>query len=72
MNCVNGKSLVHVKDYPIKISNDRFIRIYKICRNLKEKNDDPIRRCATYQYSDIHQIVNKSPLDVNRWIKDNE
>ena len=38
----------------------------------KEENIEFIGRCGTYQYLDMHQVVNQSLLNVNRWIKDHE
>ena len=58
--------------YPVKTSDDRFGEIYKKYRNLKEENIEFIGRCGTYQYLDMHQVVNQSLLNVNRWIKDHE
>jgi len=58
--------------YPVKTSDDRFGRIYKKYRDLKEENIEFIGRCGTYQYLDMHQVVNQSLLNVNRWIKDHE
>ena len=49
-----------------------FGEIYKKYRNLKEENIEFIGRCGTYQYLDMHQVVNQSLLNVNRWIKDHE
>ena len=37
-----------------------------------QKNIEFIGRCGTYQYLDMHQVVNQSLLNVNRWIKDHE
>ena len=58
--------------YPVKTSDDRFGGIYKKYRSLKEENIEFIGRCGTYQYLDMHQVVNQSLLNVNRWIKDHE
>ena len=58
--------------YPVKTPDDRFGEIYKKYRNLKEGNIEFIGRCGTYQYLDMHQVVNQSLLNVNRWIKDHE
>ena len=58
--------------YPVKTSDDKFGRIYKKYRDLKEENIVFIGRCGTYQYLDMHQVVNQSLLNVNRWIKDHE
>ena len=62
----------HERYYPVKTSDDRFGRIYKKYRDLKEENIVFIGRCGTYQYLDMHQVVNQSLLNVNRWIKDHE
>ncbi len=58
--------------YPVKTSDNRFGEIYKKYSDLKEKKIDFIGRCGTYQYLDMHQVVNQSLLNVNRWIKDHE
>ena len=52
--------------------DDRFGGIYNKYKNLREKKIEFIGRCGTYQYLDMHQVVNQSLLNVNRWIKDHE
>ena len=58
--------------YPVKTPDDRFGGIYNKYKNLREKKIEFIGRCGTYQYLDMHQVVNQSLLNVNRWIKDHE
>ena len=47
-------------------------RNYKQYKNISEKNIDFIGRCGTYQYLDMHQVINQSMINIKKWIKNNE
>ncbi len=57
--------------YPVKTSDDKYGEIYKKYKMIKENKIDFIGRCGTYQYLDMHQVINQSLVNVNNWIKNN-
>ncbi len=58
--------------YPVKTSDNRFGEIYKRYKNLSEQlpNITFIGRCGTYQYLDMHQVINQSLISATNWIAD--
>ena len=58
--------------YPVKTHDDKYGKIYKEYKNIPKKRIDFIGRCGTYQYLDMHQVINQSLLNVKKWIKTNE
>ncbi len=58
--------------YPVKTHDDKYGKIYKKYKNISEKNIDFIGRCGTYQYLDMHQVINQSMMNIKKWIKNNE
>ena len=57
--------------YPVKTHDDKYGKIYKKYKNISEKNIDFIGRCGTYQYLDMHQVINQSMINIKKWIKKN-
>jgi UDP-galactopyranose mutase len=59
--------------YPVKTSDGRHDRIYDSYRALAERtaNVTFIGRCGTYQYLDMHQVINQSLMGVRHWIREN-
>ena len=58
--------------YPVKTSDGRYDRIYQSYKALAERelNVTFIGRCGTYQYLDMHQVINQSLMGVRRWLKE--
>ncbi len=56
--------------YPIKTSDGRFDEAYRKYRDLAEAEPrlDFIGRCGTYQYLDMHQVINQSLTTVRKWM----
>jgi UDP-galactopyranose mutase len=56
--------------YPVKTSDARFDAVYQRYRSLALERSDMtfIGRCGTYQYLDMHQVINQSLLGVHAWI----
>jgi len=56
--------------YPVKTSDGRYDRAYDSYRALAERvgNMTFIGRCGTYQYLDMHQVINQSLMGVRRSI----
>ena len=52
--------------YPVKTSDGRFDAIYRQYKALAEQERDLtfIGRCGTYQYLDMHQVINQSLMSV--------
>ena len=57
--------------YPVKTADDKYGKIYKKYKSLSEDNMDFIGRCGTYQYLDMHQVINQSMHSVKKWISNN-
>jgi len=57
--------------YPVKTADDRYGDIY---RRYKARADEDetlffIGRCGTYQYLDMHQVINQSLLGAEQWLR---
>lgn len=57
--------------YPVKTADGRFEKVYHRYRSLAEdkSNIDFVGRCGTYQYLDMHQVINQSLVNVRKWIE---
>jgi UDP-galactopyranose mutase len=57
--------------YPVKTSDGRYDRAYDSYRALAEREPNVtfIGRGGTYQYLDMHQVINQSLMGVRRWIR---
>ncbi len=55
----------------MKTSDGRFEAIYKRYQEKAAENDRLvfIGRCGTYQYLDMHQVINQSLANVGKWIE---
>jgi UDP-galactopyranose mutase len=58
--------------YPVKTSDGRYDKIYEQYQALAKSNDRVlfIGRCGTYQYLDMHQVINQSLIGVRKWLKE--
>ena len=56
--------------YPVKTADGRFQAVYKRCAQEAEKFDGLsfIGRCGTYQYLGMHQVINQSLIQCQKWI----
>jgi UDP-galactopyranose mutase len=56
--------------YPVKTSDGRFDAAYARYRALAAKDGRVsfIGRCGTYQYLDMHQVINQSLMSARAWI----
>jgi UDP-galactopyranose mutase len=56
--------------YPVKTSDGRYDQIYQKYKSqsTSEKNITFIGRCGTYQYLDMHQVINQSLNTVRSWL----
>jgi UDP-galactopyranose mutase len=56
--------------YPVKTSDGRYQAIYAQYRSLSDRipNVSFIGRCGTYQYLDMHQVINQSLIQATKWI----
>jgi UDP-galactopyranose mutase len=59
--------------YPVRTSDGRFQDLYGRYAELAcaERKMTFIGRCGTYQYLDMHQVINQSLQGVGRWLKQN-
>lgn len=59
--------------YPVKTADGRFEKIYAKYKEhaAKEGKTTFIGRCGTYQYLDMHQVINQSLMGANEWLKNN-
>ena len=59
--------------YPVKTEDNRYDQLYRQYLALAtiEPKVTFIGRCGTYQYLDMHQVVNQSLMNVSRWISEN-
>ncbi|MGU3330816.1 FAD-dependent oxidoreductase [Methylobacterium mesophilicum] len=57
--------------YPIKTTDNRYENLYKkyLEGSKRENNICFIGRCGTYQYLDMHQVINQSLMNVANWIE---
>jgi len=56
--------------YPVKTSDGRFQKLYERYRERAQlmPNLTFIGRCGTYQYLDMHQVINQSLSGARRWL----
>lgn len=56
--------------YPVKTHDGRYDALYKKYKALADDytNIEFIGRCGTYQYLDMHQVINQSLRNVQKWI----
>jgi UDP-galactopyranose mutase len=56
--------------YPVKTSDGRYEDIYKSYKSVASAGGNVtfIARCGTYQYLDMHQVINQSLKNVRTWI----
>lgn len=59
--------------YPVKTSDGRFEKLYQqyVEDSRLLSNMTFIGRCGTYQYLDMHQVINQSLVGCARWIEAN-
>jgi UDP-galactopyranose mutase len=60
--------------YPVKTNDGRYDRVYDQYKLLAEAEADKltfIGRCGTYQYLDMHQVINQSMVGASAWIRGN-
>ena len=55
--------------YPVKDLNGDNDRIYQKYKLNKNENVTFIGRCGTYQYLDMHQVINQSLSNVKKIIE---
>ncbi len=57
--------------YPVKTSDGRYQAVYEKYKALAERAGECsfIGRCGTYQYLDMHQVINQSLVHVDKWIE---
>jgi UDP-galactopyranose mutase len=60
----------HERYYPVRTSDGRHQRAYALYKELAAQDDRMtfIGRCGTYQYLDMHQVINQSLLEAGRWV----
>ncbi len=60
--------------YPVKTADGRYDRLYQQYaeRAAGEPKMSFIGRCGTYQYLDMHQVINQSLVNVTKWIKSSQ
>ena len=56
--------------YPVKSADGRYQAIYKTYHEIAAHDEKIafIGRCGTYQYLDMHQVINQSMLRANQWL----
>ena len=56
---------------PVKISDGRYQAVYARCKALAEATPGMsfIVLCGTYQYLDLHQVVNQSLTHARAWVR---
>jgi UDP-galactopyranose mutase len=59
--------------YPVKTSDGRYDSTYKRYKLLadEQRRVTFIGRCGTYQYLDMHQVINQSLIGVHEWLRAN-
>lgn len=57
--------------YPVKTADGRYQAVYQQYADAASKIDGIsfIGRCGTYQYLDMHQVINQSLTHCHKWIK---
>ena len=60
--------------YPVKTSDGRHEAVYRRYKKRAERlsNVTFIGRCGTYQYLDMHQVINQSLAGVHAWLGQRE
>jgi UDP-galactopyranose mutase len=60
----------HERYYPVKTADNRYVAVYQRYRDLAAENPRVvfIGRCGTYQYLDMHQVINQSLAGARRWL----
>jgi len=60
--------------YPVKTSDGRYDAVYRRYKARAEELDNItfIGRCGTYQYLDMHQVINQSLAGVHAWLRERE
>ena len=60
--------------YPLKTSDGRYDVAYQRYKAMAEESGGVsfIGRCGTYQYLDMHQVINQSLVNVTAWIRDHK
>jgi len=60
--------------YPVKTSDGRYDAVYRRYKTRAEALDNItfIGRCGTYQYLDMHQVINQSLAGVHAWLRERE
>ena len=60
----------HERYYPVKTSDGRYQALYRRYKAFAAeiKNVTFIGRCGTYQYLDMHQVINQSLAQASDWI----
>jgi UDP-galactopyranose mutase len=58
--------------YPVKTSDGRYQAVYARYKALADATPGVsfIGRCGTYQYLDMHQVINQSLTHVRAWLRD--
>lgn len=58
--------------YPVKTADGRYQALYERYRALARElpNTIFIGRCGTYQYLDMHQVINQSLASAKRWLRE--
>ena len=56
--------------YPVKTADGRFVALYERYREMAAdlRNMSFIGRCGTYQYLDMHQVINQSLKHAEGWL----
>jgi UDP-galactopyranose mutase len=56
--------------YPVKVADQRYDLLYKRYAALgqKDRHMNFIGRCGTYQYLDMHQVINQSLTHATKWL----
>ena len=56
--------------YPVKTHDGRHQNTFKMYKELAERHGgiEFIGRCGTYQYLDMHQVVNQSLVGASKWL----
>lgn len=57
--------------YPVKTSDRRFDAVYRRYKAAAEAEGQVtfIGRCGTYQYLDMHQVINQSLAGARAWVE---
>jgi UDP-galactopyranose mutase len=57
--------------YPVKTSDGRYDKLYQQYaeRSSRNRHMNFIGRCGTYQYLDMHQVINQSLAGVTKWLE---